>query len=199
MISPYTDCVADLDQPPDVTVQQAVSMPAAIAASSAAPSMPFMTPVGYPGFFGQYPTMATGKPGEAPTYTYPQYYIPFAMPTHQATGQDGETPAYGPPGLIPATFVHPYAQQAYPGAPVPYMFPVAAPRADGQQQQIPMMPPPGMSYAYPAPANYVKPPSRENPNEMPPQMMDPARRDPRVEAYSARMGEGISASHGKSG
>lgn len=180
-----------------MSVQPAVPVPAAaIAATSATPPIPYMAaPLGYPAsFFGQYPAMATGKPGEAPTYAYPQYYLaPIPMPPPQ--GQDGEAAAY-PQGLIPATFLTPYAQQGYPGAALPYMLPMHAPRPDGQQQ-ISMVGPPMQYAAYPP--QYAKPASRENGNEMAPQMMDSGRRDPRVDQYNARMGDGIASAHGKSG
>ncbi|KAI0688749.1 hypothetical protein BC835DRAFT_1371378 [Cytidiella melzeri] len=187
----------------DVSVQPAVPVPAAIAAASAAPpGIPYMHPLGYPPFFGQYPAMTTGKPGEAPTYAYPQYYL-APIPMHpQLTGQDGEPIAYPPPNLIPATFVTSYAQQPYhPGAGLPYMVPMPAPglRPDGQQP-IPLVAAPPMQYAYPPP--YAKPPSREGGAEMqPPQqqpMMEPARRDPRMDVYAGRMAEGIANGHGKS-
>lgn len=140
--------------------------------------------------------MTAGKPGEAPAYAYPQYYLaPIPMPPPQAPGQDGDAAAY-PPGLIPATFITPYAQQAYPGAALPYVLPVSAPRPDGQQQ-ISMVAPSMQYAAYPPP--YAKPISRENGNEMPPQMMDAGRRDPRVDQYNARMGDGVANAHGKSG
>ncbi|KAI0340711.1 hypothetical protein BDW22DRAFT_1334255 [Trametopsis cervina] len=196
---------ANVDSQLDVSAQQTIQMPTAAMASTSAgpPGIPYMHPLGYPPFFGQYPTM-TGKPGEAPTYAYPQYYLtPIPMPPHQATGQDGEALAYPPPNLIPATFVTSYAQQPYPGAALPYMVPMPAPgqRPDGQQQ-IPLVAAPPMQYAYPP---YAKPPSRENGNDIPPpppppqQMMDPNRRDPRMDPYGARMPDGISAVHGKTG
>ena len=121
-------------------------IPAAIAATSATPPMPYTLPMGYPGFFGM-PTAAPGKPGEAPTYTYPaaQYYLapfPMAVPP-QAPGQEGEAAAPYPTGFYPITFA-PYGAQPYP---TPYMVPAPAPvpppRAlDGQPQQQPGAPPP---------------------------------------------------------
>jgi hypothetical protein len=175
-----------------VSVQPAVTVPAAaIAATGAVPSgIPYMHPLGYPPFFGQYPSMPAGKPGEAPAYAFPQYYF-APIPMHQVTGQDGEAVAYPPPNLIPATFVTSYAQQPYPGAAVPYMVPMPAPahRPDGQPQ-MPLVAAPQMPYAYPPP--YAKPPSREGVNEMqqsslqPQQLGDPTRRDSRMELYPGK-------------
>lgn len=187
----------NVDQQLDVSVQSAVPVPSAtVAATSATPPMPYMHHM-YPSFFGQYPTMAAGKPGEPPTYAFPQYYLaPIPMPPPHTAGQDGEAVAY-PPNLIPATFVTPYAQQPYPGG-VPYMVPMPPPpRSDGQQQ-IPIVAPPMQYATYPPP--YTKPPSRENGNEMAQQqMIDPSRRDPRMDPYTARIPEGIAGAHGKSG
>ena len=196
----YTDRAANnVDQQLDASVQSAVPVPAAaLAASAAAQGIPYMHPLGYPPFFGQYPAVAPGKPGEAPAYAFPQYYF-APIPMHpQVAGQEGEQVAYPPPNLIPATFVTPYTQQPYPGAPMPYMVPIPAPRTEGQPQ-IPIVGPP-MSYAYSPP--YAKPPSREGGGEIagsqqPQQMVDPNRRDPRLDAYG-RMSEGIANGHGKS-
>lgn len=157
-----------------------------------------MHPMGYPPIFGQYPAMAAGKPGEAPTYAYQQYFLaPMPMPP-QMTGQEGEQVVYPPANYIP--IMAPYGpQQPYAGA-MPYMVPMQmpGPRPDGQPPQIPIVP--QMPYGYPQP--YVKPPSRDGGSEMQPQqqvqqqMVDHSRRDPRVEAYG-RMPEGIANGHGK--
>ncbi|KAI0085398.1 hypothetical protein BDY19DRAFT_965982 [Irpex rosettiformis] len=190
----------NVEQQLDVSVQPAVSVPAAaLAAGAAPPGIPYMHPLGYSPFFGQYPALTAGKPGEAPTYAFPQYYF-APIPMHpQVAGQEGEQVAYPPPNLIPATFVTPYAQQPYAGAPMPYMVPMppAGPRSDGQPQ-IPVVGPP-MPYAYPPP--YAKPQSREGGSEIQQvqqvqQMVDPNRRDPRMDAYG-RMPEGIASGHGK--
>ncbi|KIP03896.1 hypothetical protein PHLGIDRAFT_37209 [Phlebiopsis gigantea 11061_1 CR5-6] len=197
------DGKANSVDPIDMSAQPAVITPAAIAAASANPPMPYVAaPLGYPaGFFGQYPTAPPTKPGEAPAY-YPQYYFaPIPMPPPQVSGQDGEAPGY-PAGFYPATFLAPYAPQHYPGAAMQYMLPAPPPgtRADGQP--IVMAPPPTLQYAY-SPQAYPKPPApqpqsptpREAGQEMGHQGIDPngARRDPRMEGYS---GAGMSSVSG---
>lgn len=183
----------------DTSAAPSIAIPAAIAATSATPPMPYVAaPMGYPaaGFFPPYPAAPPAKPGEAPAY-YPQYYIaPFPLPPPQMPGQDGEVQGY-PAGFYPATFLAPYAPQGFPGAPMQYMVP-AAPRPDGQP--IPMAPPP-MQYAaypqaYPKPPAPAPSPQRENGQEVGHQVMESSpRRDPRMEGYS---GAGMTNGHAKS-
>ncbi|PSS30913.1 hypothetical protein PHLCEN_2v2538 [Hermanssonia centrifuga] len=187
----------NVEQQIDLGVQPGISIPAAIAATAAGPQMPYMTPVGYPGFFGQYSALPAAKPGEAPTaYPYPtQYYItPIPMPPPQGTGQDGEAAQYA--GFYPAITFAPYAPQPYA---TPYMMQAPRPIGDGQQfQQLPQM-----AMAQPLqyaafPQHYPKPPSRDVPHEPLPQMMDPTgRREMRMDPYGSRMGESVAGAHGK--
>ena len=172
-------------------------IPAAIAATSATPPMPYMAaPVGYPtGFFGQYPPPPPSKPGEAPAY-YPQYYFaPIPMPPPPPTGQEGEVPGY-PTGFYPATFLAPYAPQPYPGAALPYMVPAPPPhRADGQHMAMPPLQYAAYPQAYPRPPAPAQSPAqqREGGQEINQQVIDPGAR--RMEGY----GGGVPNGHAKAG
>ncbi|KAL6309182.1 hypothetical protein BKA93DRAFT_815063 [Sparassis latifolia] len=166
------------------SVTQAIPMPAAMAAPTPTPPIPYMTPVGYPpGFFGQY-SPGPPKPGEA--IYYPQFYlapVPHAPQTlPHPNGQDGEPFPHAP--LYSATFLAPYAQ--------PYATPYMIPRPpDGQM----MMPPAPPHYApYPPPQYLSKPPSRSADSGF--QMLE-VRRDARGE--NGRMVEAVHGNHGKSG
>lgn len=201
----HTDRAASgSDNGSDAPLPSAMPLPAAIAAAAAAaqPMGPYM-PMGYPAsFFGpQYATAPGGKPGEAPTFFPVLIPYPVAQPP-PGSGQEGEAQGY-PPGLFP-TFLTPYGQ-GYPPGSIPYMLPPMQPRADGQQMVMPQP----LQYApyaqmYPKPQAPPPPPpsqapsQRENGHDMGHQMMDPnARRDPRMEAYTGRMVEGMPNGHGK--
>ena len=201
--SVFTDRTAtSVDPQLDMGAPSAIPLPAAIAAAGA-PLPPYMAaPMGYPaGFFGQYPTPNPGKPGEAPAY-YPQYYFaPIPMPPPPQAGQEGEMPGY-PAGFYPATFLAPYAPQ-YPGGALPYMVPAPPPRGpDGQPIAIAA---PSLQYAaFPQAYPKVSPPQQSPPAHSPQrevgqdvghQMMDPNRRDPRLDGgYATGMANGGSAS-----
>lgn len=108
------------------------------------PPMPFMGPVAYPSFYGQYSSPSGPKPGEGAYY--PPIYVPVPPhPSQSHGGQEGENQGYPSPHphFYPTTFLAPYAQP-YP----PYMMH----RADGQISL------PGPHYATYAPI-YHKPPS----------------------------------------
>jgi hypothetical protein len=198
---------ASNDTDPQLDLSSATLIPAAIAATGATSPMPYMAaPMGYPaGFFGQYPAPPPTKPGEAPTY-YPQYYFaPIPMPPPPPAGQEGsDAPPGYPAGFYPATFLAPYAPQAYhPGAALPYMVhapppppPHHAQRVDGQS--IAFAPPPPLQYAA-YPQAYPKPQAaavqqREGGQEIHQQVIDPNGR--RVDgAY----GGAVSNGHAKAG
>ncbi|KAH9951985.1 hypothetical protein B0H21DRAFT_775564 [Amylocystis lapponica] len=176
------DGKTNTDQQLDVAVPPPMPMPPAIAATSATPPIPYVTPMGFPpGFYGQYPGGPGPKPGEGAVY-YPQFYIPVpAHPPPHASGQEGEVQGYPQPQFYP-TFLAPYTQPY----PPPYMMP--HPRPDGQ---IAMAPAPPPHHYAPYPQAYPKPPSRGP--EMSAQALD--RRDSRVEngRMDAHGGHGKSA------
>jgi hypothetical protein len=112
--------------------------------------MPYMGPVPYTSFYGQYSTPPGPKPGEGPYY--PPIYIPMAHPSQSHGGQDGDNQGYPPQHshFYPTTFLTPYAQ--------PYPSYVMH-RADGQLSL------PGPHYAAYAPM-YHKPPSAESSSDL---------------------------------
>ncbi|PCH38309.1 hypothetical protein WOLCODRAFT_136160 [Wolfiporia cocos MD-104 SS10] len=188
------------DQQVDVSVQPGMMVPPAVAATSATPPIPYMSP--YTPFYGQYPATHVPKAGEAPVYVPQLFYAPIAppqaMPAGHGSGQDGEPAPYTP--YYPV-FTAPY-HQAYAA---PYMVP--APRPEGQ---MPMAPgpvahpahahPPHPAHHHPhyapyPPQAYPKPPSR-GPEINAHHMMD-ARRDARLDM--SRMPEGMHGHHGKAG
>lgn len=138
-----------------------------------------MAPVGYgpPGFYGQYPTAAPAKPGEAPIY-YPQFYL-TPMPTHAPpppphnTSHDGETNGYPVPPHGHA-HPHPQAAQFYPTfVAAPYAQPYPPPQYVMHPNPHPHPHPhPEMAMSItsgqhryaPYPQMYVKPPSRGTAN-----------------------------------
>ncbi|KAJ3478459.1 hypothetical protein NLI96_g9741 [Meripilus lineatus] len=184
--SPDRATSAVVDQSIDISVQSGI-IPAAVAATSATPPIPYVAPMGYsPGFYGQYPAAPAAKPGEAPLY-YPQFYIapmPALPPTH-APGQEGEPTAYPAPQFFP-TFITPYAQ--------PYPHTYMLPRPDGQIALA--APAPYAPYPQVYPKHVI---AREANGDMPhAQVIDQSgRREMRLE--NGRMGEGLQqGAHGKS-
>ena len=124
-------------------VQQGIPMSNGYSVPSGSPPMPYMGPVPYPNFYGQYSPPSGPKPGEGAYY--PPIYIPVTPhPSQSHGGQEGGDQGYtsSHPHFYPTTFLTPYAQP-YPS----YMM-----HRDGQISI------PGPHYAAYTPM-YHKPPS----------------------------------------
>lgn len=150
---------------------------AVVASSNMAPqAMPYMAPVGYPPFYGQYPPGAPTKPGEGPIY-YPQFYLtPMPAPTHAPPPHEGEANGYASPmhghphahahahpqaqfypTFVAAPYAQPYPPQyvMHPSHPHPHAHAHAHARAD-----MPMAITNGQHRYTPYPQVYPKPPLR---------------------------------------